>query len=123
MVTINPSVTDIVGPSGGVDAQSVTWAGITASTDTVMPYGRMDLGDRSIQVTGTFNGATVQLVGSNDGQNYFPLTTPAGVTIQFTSAGLAQQIEAVLYVKPIISSGSGANITAVMAARRTMRGG
>lgn len=124
MATVNPIVVQKVGPAGGVDAEVVTWAGITAAADTVAPYSRMDLGDRSIQVTGTFGGATVQLQGSNDGVNYFALTTPAGATIQFTSAGLLQVTEAVLYVRPLISvDGSSPSITAVMAARRTMRGG
>lgn len=122
MATITPGVNQIVGPAGGVDAEIVTWSGLTAQTDTAIPYSRMDLGDRSIQFSGTFNGATVQFQGSNDGVNYFPLSTPAGTTIQFTSPGLAQVTEAVCYVMPVITGGSGANINAVMAARRTMRG-
>jgi hypothetical protein len=124
MATINPVVANVSYESGGISAQTITWTGITAQSDTVGAYDRIDLGDRSIQVTGNFNGGTVQLQGSNDGVSFFPLTTPAGVTIQFTAPGLLQVTEACLFVQPVFSTATtGANVTAVMAARRTMRGG
>jgi hypothetical protein len=78
MATIVPTFSKIRGPAGGVDAVVTTWTPLAAAGDVGQPLQRTDLADRSIQVTGTFAGATIVLEGSNDGANYFTLSNPAG---------------------------------------------
>lgn len=124
MATITPTFTKIRGPSGGIDAVVVMWAGFAASGDVGVPIQRPDLGDRSIQFTGSFTGSP-QIVweGSNDGINFAPLSTPAGTMISQTAAGGPIQVtEACAYSRPRLSAGSGgAAINAVMIMRRTLR--
>lgn len=70
----------------------------------------------SVQVTGTFGGATVVLQGSNDGINYFTLKDTAGNNISFTEAGGADFSVACLQIKPSASSGTGqdVDVTAIL---------
>src|SRR5258708_30422689 len=88
MTTIVPTFSKIRGPAGGVDAVVTTWTPLAAAGDIGQPLQRTDLADRSVQVTGTFAGATIVLEGSNDGTNYFTLSNPAGAALSFTAAGL-----------------------------------
>ena len=88
MTTIVPTFSKIRGPAGGIDAIVATWTPLAASGDIGQALQRTDLADRSVQVTGTFAGATVVLEGSNDGTNYFTLANPAGAALSFAAAGL-----------------------------------
>jgi hypothetical protein len=121
MTTIVPTFTKIRGPAGGIDAVVATWAPLAASGDIGQPLQRADLADRSVQVTGAFAGATLVLEGSNDGVNYFTLSSPAGAALSFTAAGLMQVNMPVAFVRPHVTSGSGASLTVTLTARRTMR--
>lgn len=63
--------------------------------------------DRSVQIEGTFDSATVVLQGSNDGTNWYTLTDPQGNAISKTSAALEQISEATRYIRPSVSSAGG----------------
>src|SRR5216683_537805 len=78
MTTIVPTFSKIRGPAGGVDAIVATWTPLAASGDLGQALQRTDLADRSVQVTGTFAGATVVFEGSNDGTNYFTMSNADG---------------------------------------------
>jgi len=121
MATIVPTFAKIRGPAGGVDAIVVAWTPLAASGDLGQPLQRTDLSDRSVQMTGTFAGATLVFEGSNDGVNYFTLSNPAGSALSFTAAGLMQITEATAWVRPRVTAGSGATLTVTLAARRTLR--
>ena len=121
MTTIVPTFSKLRGPAGGIDAIVVTWTAFAAAGDVGQPLQRVDLSDRSVQVTGAFAGATIVLEGSNDGANYFTLSSPAGAALSFTAAGLMQVNEPVAFVRPHVTSGSGASLTVTLTARRTMR--
>lgn len=71
----------------------------------------------AISVTGTFGGATVALQGSNDGTNYYPLKDLANAAISFTAAGLVEFSTAALYVKPVITAGTGDSLTITIVMR------
>jgi hypothetical protein len=121
MTTIAPTFSKIRGPAGGVDAVVATWTPLAAAGDVGQPLQRTDLADRSVQVTGTFAGATIVLEGSNDGAAYFTLSNPAGAALSFTAAGLMQVNQPTAWVRPRITLGSGASLTVTMTARRTLR--
>jgi hypothetical protein len=108
MATIVPTFSKIRGPAGGIDAVVVTWGGFAASGDVGQALQRTDLVDRSVQVAGTFSGATLVFEGSNDGVNYFTLSNPSGTSLSFSTAGLMQVTEATAWVRPHVTAGSGA---------------
>jgi hypothetical protein len=101
----------------------ITWTGATnGDTFEPVPSEFADYSDRSIQASGTFGGATINLQGSNDGTNYANLSDPQGVVIGLTAAGIKQVLEAVRYQRPAISGGTGSSINVTMFLRRG-RGG
>ena len=70
----------------------IYWTGL-AKGDTGAPF-RADLihaaggSDRSAQIVGTFDSATITIEGSNDGTNYTTLTDPQGNALSFTTAAI-----------------------------------
>ena len=62
--------------------------------------------DKTVQVTGTFNGATLTLQGSNDGTTWADLTDQAGSDLDFTAAGLAVIAENPIWIRPAQTNGS-----------------
>jgi hypothetical protein len=121
MTTIVPTFTKIRGPAGGIDAIVATWTPFAASGDVGQPLQRVDLSDRSVQVAGAFAGATIVFEGSNDGANWFTLSSPSGAALSFTAAGLLQVNMPVAFVRPHVTAGSGASLAVTMTARRTFR--
>src|SRR5712664_2616218 len=110
MTTIVPTFSKIRGPAGGIDAIVAIWAPLAASGDIGQALQRTDLADRSVQITGTFAGATIVFEGSNDGTNYFTLSNPAGTALSFTAAGLMQVNQPTASVRPRVTLGSGASL-------------
>jgi hypothetical protein len=121
MATIVPTFTKIRGPAGGIDAVVTTWTPLAAAGDVGQPLQRIDLSDRTVQVTGTFASATIVLEGSNDGVSYFTLSSPSGTALSFTAAGLTPVNQPVAFMRPRVTAGSGASLTATMTARRSLR--
>ena len=64
----------------------------------------------SVQVTGTFGGATITLQVSNDGTNYVTLKDGIGNDITFSAAGMREFSTAALYLKPTSSGGTADNV-------------
>lgn len=76
--------------------------------------------DRSIEVSGTFGGATVTLQGSNAPTPAagYTLTDPLGAALSFTSAGLRNVAEGARQVRPLVTGGDGTtSLTVRMVAR------
>lgn len=71
----------------------------------------------SIQVTGTFGGATIALQVSNNGTNYVTLKDAIGSNITFTAAGIAEFSTAALYIKPTSTGGTADNVTVTVVLR------
>ncbi len=98
--------------------ESVTWA--MAVGDTAQPLQYAQWADRSIQVEGTFGGATVTFQGSNSGNTYVSLTDPQGNTLSLTAAGIKQVMEVTAYIKPVVTGGDGTtSLTFTAIVRRT----
>lgn len=103
-----------------MNAEVVQWANISsASSDTMEAAGLSGQAGAiaSVQVAGTFGGATVTLQGSNDGLNYATLKDTAGAAISLTSAGIAEFSTAVAFIRPAYSGASGMTITVTVVTR------
>jgi hypothetical protein len=97
-------------------AEAITWANMPAN-EQGQPFADF-FGDRSMQVEGTFGGASVTITGSNDGVNYRTLTDPLGSPLVITSPDIVQVLEAVRYTRPETSGGTGVAVTVSMFIRR-----
>lgn len=96
----------VIVPSPDIRSFVIKWLSVTEA-DTCAAVAIPTHADRSVQVTGTFGGATVLIQGSNDGSTYATLTTPADAALSFTATGLKQILESTAYIKPSISGGTG----------------
>ncbi len=94
-----------------------SWTPLTES-DTATAVGLIGSGDRTVQVTGTFNGGTVIVEGTLDGTNWFQLKDPSSTSISFTAAGLKAILEGVTKVRPRVSAGTGVSVTVLLMTRR-----
>jgi len=86
-----------------------TWAALLTG-NTGAPVEKPTFSDRSVQVAGTFGGATCTIQGSNNGADWVTLTDPAGVALTFTSTGLKQILQVTKYIRPSITGGAAASI-------------
>ena len=98
----------------GYDVTMATWSALlltstATGSNTGTPVEVAGRADRSVQIDGTFDGASVSLQGSNDGSTWFILTDPQGNAITKTSAGLEQVEELTLYVRPYASTSTNGN--------------
>lgn len=104
------------GPVGS--AKVVTWfevaTGETAPTYTLQGTSGL-LG--SVQMAGTWGGATIVLQGSNDGINWVTLKDPSGTDISLTANGAFEFGTAMLYMRPSPSGGSGDDVDVIVALR------
>ena len=89
----------------------------TADTSSPARIQNMEGLAGSVQVTGTFGGATIALQVSNDGTNFVTLKDIAGVDISLTAAGLREFSTAALFLKPTSSGGTADNVTVTVVLR------
>lgn len=97
------------------------WSGLTQADAAGEPVAKMfgQYVDRSVQIQGTFDGATAIVEGSNDGTNYHPLTDPQGNAISKTSAALEQITEMTLFMRPrVTGAGASTNLEFTLATRK-----
>lgn len=101
-----------------------TWEALGNADDgapVAIPYAA----DMTVQVTGTFGGATCVLEGSNDGTNWRTLHSERvasgggsnSVSLSFTSTGLDKVYETPVYVRPKTSGGTGTDLDVTLVAR------
>ena len=106
MATIAPTTDKTIQTVYGM-AYLTVWP--LGDNDDGVPTPRAISSDRSVQVEGTFAGASVVIEGSNDGgAHYHTLTDPLGNALSFTSAAIKQVQEVVQLLRPRSSGGSGA---------------
>ena len=102
------------------DARLFTWEGLTTGdVGTSLTYSGFR--DRTVQVVGTFGGATAVLEGSNDGENWKTLTDPQGNPLSFNAAGLETVMEAPLFMRPAVTGGTSPYLTFILCAGRSIR--
>lgn len=104
--------------AGNEGAIITSWLGL-ATGDTGSPVRSAVFGDKSVQVTGTFGGATVNFQGSNDGgTTWNNLADPQGTAIAILAAGIEQVLEYTELVRPSVSGGAGVSVNVYLAARK-----
>jgi hypothetical protein len=87
-------------------SSSVKWSELNGSDtgDLVFVGG---FNDKSVQVFGTFDGATVTMKGGNvdDAGNTVTLKDYAAANITFTAAGVNSVRDNIAYLHPVVSGG------------------
>ena len=89
----------------------------TADTATPVKIQNMQGLAGSVQVTGTFGGATIALQVSNNGTNFVTLKDSTGTDITFTAAGMREFSTAALFIKPTSSGGTSDDVTVTVVLR------
>ena len=103
-----------------LDVAVTTWDGLLLDDDGE-PVRLAVYSDRSIQVTGTFGGASVTIGGSNDGITYHALTSTDGESLTLTSGALKQIVELPIFLKPRVFGGDGTtNLKVILSGRRSI---
>lgn len=116
MATINATKTFAGGSKDGSTLKFV-WAFTGADTGT--PVSFAEWADRSVQMSGTWNGATVTWEGSNDGgATYIPLTDPQGNAIAKTADSIEAVTEVCELARPRVSTGAVTAVTISVILRR-----
>ena len=99
----NNTVATLINPMTGSPLFGYSYAFTGNETgDTI----ELPIGDRSVQLKGTWNSATVVIEGSNDGTNFVTLTDGLGNALSFTADGLKNIGELTRYIRARVSSGS-----------------
>lgn len=97
-------------PTTTLSTTTVKWAGLTTG-DAGAGVGYSDYRDRTVQVLGTFGGATVTIEGSNDGgTTWATLHDQSANALTFTSAGMKYVIELPALIRPSVSGGTSPSI-------------
>ena len=102
-----------------------TWASLGADDDgSAVPIP--GAADKSVHVTGTFDGTSVTLEGSNvptpsADADWFTLTDPQGDALTFAAAGGNIVIENTLWIRPHGSGGGGSTDVTVRVLSRWTR--
>ena len=115
MAVINPTINREIVPDGSV--LRVIWSNMLTG-DTGAPISLPSHSDRSVQVFGTFGGATCTIEGSNDGgTTYAALTNTGGTSLAILAAALHQVLQITQVIRPNITGGAAASITVAMIVR------
>jgi hypothetical protein len=94
------------------------WVGAsTANAPTALTIQNNAARKACVQITGTFGAATVAIQGSNDGTNYVTLKDFYNTAMSTTTAALFEFETSVLYLKPLITGGTGDNLTITVVMR------
>lgn len=114
MATINENR----GNAGPVGAEIITW---TPITEADVGRGALIAGASgaigAMQVHGTFGGATITLQGSNDGTNFYAITSAAGDDVALSAAGIVEFSTGAAYIRPATASGSSSSVTVTVCLR------
>jgi hypothetical protein len=70
-----------------------------------------------MQVTGTFGGAAAKLQVSNDNTNWVDAKDISGTTISIIAAGGVEFSTSAVYVRPLVTGGSGTSLSVTLAFR------
>ena len=99
------------------DVAVTTWAAMAADDDGE-PVRLAVYSDRTVQVAGTFGGASVTIGGSNDGETYHALHDTSGAAMTLTEGKLQQIVELPIYIKPRVFGGDGTTLLKVVMSGR-----
>lgn len=87
------------------------WDTITNANSDGEKIAIADYSDKTVQVFGTFGGATLTIQGSNDGgTTWATLHDAQGTDLAFTAAGMELIAENPLLIRPLLSGGAGSDV-------------
>lgn len=114
MSTVVPTIVD-----GEGHTVVVTW--VLGTGDDGEPVRYAGAADRTVQIFGTFGGATVTMQGTleNVATTWAPVTDPQGNAIAATGATIEAITELVRQIRPVVTGGSGSSITVLLLMRQT----
>jgi hypothetical protein len=93
-------------PNGTLGINGFFWENLTQTDLDGQPVVVSRRSDRTVQVIGTFGGATVTIQGSLDGATWATLNDLQGTAMTFTAARIEGVSEIVTYIRPLVSSAS-----------------
>jgi hypothetical protein len=96
----------------------VTYDNLDELDTTPGPIEMAEWAERSVQVIGTFGTATIVIQGSNDGVNWETLNDAQGSPISKTAKFIEQVAEVTRFVRPLVSTGAGADLDVFFVLRR-----
>lgn len=117
MAVINPVSIQLPAIGGNIGLAEHVWTplGVGDKGDKV---GCARYADRSISASGTFGGATVTMQGTNTldpaEADWVPIRDGIGDPITFTSNGLLEVLPLSLWIRPVITGGSGTSVTVLL---------
>ena len=83
--------------------------------------------DRSVQVSGTFDGGTATIEGTNEEcreptatPTYATLSNPQGTALTITTAVIKQVSEVTAGIRPSVAGGAATSLTVTMICRSTV---
>ena len=118
MSTVTPTTTFPFETSR--DVAVTIWGGMAADDDGE-PVRLAVYSDRSIQVAGTFGGASVTIGGSNDGLTYHALHDTSGNAMTLTEGNLQQIVELPVFLKPRVFGGDvTTDLRVILAGRKSI---
>ena len=92
----------------------VTWETLTQTDTDGAGVRLMGNGDRTVQVLGTFDSATIAIQGSVDGSNWVTLQDLEGNALTFTAAGIKGILESPPFIRPLLSGGTTSDIDVLL---------
>jgi len=98
--------------------QVVRWTGL-ANGDVGQALDLSAYPDRSVQVVGTFGaGGSVTIQGSNNGDDFASLADPQGNALAITTAKIEAILEAVRYIRPIVTGDVTTSLAVILFSRK-----
>ncbi|MFH0809041.1 MAG: hypothetical protein V2A77_01005 [Pseudomonadota bacterium] len=95
-------------------ASAYSWA-LTQANASGARVSIPDYQDRTIQVAGAFDSATIVIQGSNDGSNWVTLNDTTGTALSRSAAFLAGILENPRYIRPYFASpGASTSVTVTL---------
>jgi hypothetical protein len=126
MATVAAVSADIViAGAPNLPARKVTWSPLIAANPDGAAVDTATMFDRSVQVVGISNGATLVIQGRNNGTDWATLHDPSGNALSFTGLVSATEIRQILEVceqtRPFTSGGGAFQILGVVMLSRMVR--
>jgi hypothetical protein len=116
MATVSPAYSSV--QAQGENVPRIIWEAL-ATGDTVVaaaiPYQAAIAG--SVQIVGTFGGATVKLQVSNDGSTFFDMVDLGANALEATANAFFEFTTAAVYLRPAISGGTGDDVDVIVCLR------
>lgn len=113
MATITPAIDRTI-----AKIPRVIWETITsADTPDALPISEQWGLAASVQIVGTFGGATVTMEHSNDGTNWVTAKDLQGTNISLNATGMAEFSLSSAYIRPLVSGGAAYDIDVIVVFR------